>query len=250
MVNISLINRIINTINYYYHSKKSLLIFLLILIGVLIPSFSGNVGLNVWHRFYNIVTSKIFNVLLSFAMLYNIFIIVNEKTNYNLLIRLKNKRNIIKKYIVDIVICTLYLCIISLIVTMAGAIVFSRGDFKIIAHNEYNISILLYIIAQYIKLILFHTILNITIYLICCRYKKSIIKIFGIINSLIYFVIDVEIINLGYYVIMIFPQILLINPIFSSFGFEIIFSVIEFVLLIMLLMFLYNKNINERGDYL
>lgn len=245
-----MITRINNTINNYYHTKKSLLVFLLILVGVLIPTFSGNVGSNMWYRFNSIFTSKIFNVLISLAMLYNIFIIINTKNNYNLLIRFKNSKNIIKNYIIDIIICTLYLCFISLIVTLSGSIIFSWGNFQIITHIGYDISILIYVIVQYVKFIFFHLVVNIIIYLICLKYKKEFIKIIGIINILIYFVINTDIINFGYYILIFFPQILLIGPIFSSFKFDIIFSTFEFVLLIMLLIFLYNKNINERGDYL
>ena len=89
MVKLSL--KINSIIDFYYNSKKSLFIFLLLLIGVMIPSFSGNVPSNIWLRFNYILSSKIFNYFISIASFIFVLNYLEKSNNYFFIVRFNNR---------------------------------------------------------------------------------------------------------------------------------------------------------------
>ncbi len=210
-------------INHQFEKKETLLIFLLILIGVILPSFSGSYTTNIWYRLHKILTNPFFNALFFIAIGLNIIYASNNllKNNY-ILNRLGDFKKIVKKNIKDITILTIFLILIATILASAGAIAFSFGDYNIINHETYLIPLPLYSLWHILKLIIISVLVNKTIYLLLILWKKIGAFILIIIINLIFFTpINTNFLYHTY----------ILNNNFTSLNQEIIFFIIEIIAL-------------------
>ena len=111
MKKISLFNfkEIFSKINYQFNNKKCLLIFLLLFIGVLLPTLSGSESYNFWSKLYNILNNPVYNMLLFISIGINMIYLIGEMmNNYMIILRCENLNKIIKNFINDVVIFTIY----------------------------------------------------------------------------------------------------------------------------------------------
>lgn len=250
MVKLSL--KINSIIDFYYNSKKSLFIFLLLLIGVMIPSFSGNVPSNIWLRFNYILSSKIFNYFISIASFIFVLNYLEKSNNYFFIVRFNNKKKILLKNIKEVIICSLYFCILSILLVLSGAIVFCKGNFEIIIYEKFNISIIYYLIFKIIYFLIYYIGYNLIFYLLILSKKNNyyIICCILFINAFIYFIFN-DNVNLYFNSFwVLFPQLMLIFDLFSTFDLSILFFFFESIILLFIIIYLYYKNAKNMGDYL
>ena len=180
MKKISLFNfkEIFSKINYQFNNKKCLLIFLLLFIGVLLPTLSGSESYNFWSKLYNILNNPVYNMLLFISIGINMIYLIGEMmNNYMIILRCENLNKIIKKFINDVVIFTIYLIFVSFIMAIAGSIIFSFGDMKMINHPIYNIPMIVYIMFFLLRSIMIASIVNSIIFIIYIAFNKIIITI-------------------------------------------------------------------------
>ena len=136
-------------INSFVSKKKSLIIFLLLLIGVFVPGFSGTNYLNFWDRLITIITNPFFNFMLFISVGYGLIMMLGDNFNcYNIVLRYKDYKSMINDYAKDVVCYSIYLTIISFLLAIAGAIVLSFGNYQMISYLYYDIPVIYYIIIQ------------------------------------------------------------------------------------------------------
>ena len=121
-------NKYILKINQQFNQRKSMLYFLLILAGTIFPSISGSNYFNFWYRLYHILSSPTFNAFLYLAISLNfIYYIGDAFKNYQLINRYASYLEVVKYFLEDMIIFTIYLLFIALIVSIGGAFIFCLG---------------------------------------------------------------------------------------------------------------------------
>ena len=103
-------NKYILKINQQFNQRKSMLYFLLILLGTIFPSISGSNYFNFWYRLYHILSSPTFNAFLYLAISLNfIYYIGDTFKNYQLINRYASYLEVVKYFLEDMIIFTIYL---------------------------------------------------------------------------------------------------------------------------------------------
>lgn len=222
-------------INYLLEKKSNLLVFLLILIGVLIPTLSGSMTTNFWYRLFSILNSPFYNFMLFIATGLNVIHISGELSkSYNIVNRYANYKILIKKFIHDIVVTTIILSIVGFILSISGAVIFSFGNISMIEHNIYGIPIIIYIVFYIIRGCIFACIVNSIIYLLSLLINKiGAIIIVLLLNSPFMIISKIFIIEHFYNMPLLYHYYYLSIE-YSTFLLEIICSVLELFLLIII----------------
>lgn len=162
-----------SSISYYFTNKKNKLVYLILLIGVLVPAFSGSSTTNFWFRLYNIFGSSF--LWFSFFLAVGISSLNSFELyfkNYNIYNRYSDFKSLVKKYILDISMFTTILYVSLLIFSIAGALMFSYNNFTTYLYQEYNINIVIYIIFKIITNYIFSILVNIIVYSLPFVLKK------------------------------------------------------------------------------
>jgi hypothetical protein len=172
--------------NSFFEKRSSLLIFLLLVLGVLIPTLSGSPTYNFWYKLFTILTSPFFNMMFFLAIGINVIYISSEfSKSYNIINRYTSYRKLVKNFIGDIVFTTIILLLVASILSIAGAVLLSFGDLSMINHPYYNIPMLFYIIFYIVRSCIFACIINAVVYQLLIILKDfATIILFLIINSL------------------------------------------------------------------
>lgn len=254
MKKISLFNfkEIFSKINYQFNNKKCLLIFLLLFIGVLLPTLSGSESYNFWSKLYNILNNPVYNMLFFISIGINMIYLIGEMmNNYMIILRCENLNKIIKKFINDVVIFTIYLIFVSFIMAIAGSIIFSFGDMKMINHPIYNIPMIVYIMFFLLRSIMIASIVNSIIFIIYIAFNKIIITIIILINSSYFLLNAIDSIAIEHFYnmhLLFHNYYTSIN--YSSFFLEIIISVLEILFLIIIEKVLFKIVTNKKRDFI
>ena len=62
---------IVNKLNSYLVKKQAFLIFLLLIVGVVVPTFSSTIIVNFWYCLYRIFVNSMFNFFFCIALGFN-----------------------------------------------------------------------------------------------------------------------------------------------------------------------------------
>ena len=215
-------------LNSFFSKKNNILIYLIIFIGVLIPSLSPSFDTNIWNRLLSILNNPFFNCMYFFAIGLNVMYMVKENSkSFNFIIRFNNYHNLIKSFIKDIIIYTIFLYFISFILSFAGSILFSLDNFSMVDYFDYSFPVIIYIIFFAIRSIMISCLLNIIIYLLTLNRGKILSTIILTINSSLFLVLpqNYKIIN-HFYDLHIFPQYYYMYNSYSTFMLETICTII------------------------
>lgn len=246
---ISSMNLKIKQYNSYFERKNSLLVFLLILLGVLIPTLSGTPTNNFWYRLNAIMTDNFYNMMLFISIGINTIYYSNELTkNMNAIVRYKDYRDLVGKFIQDIFWVTIYLYVIGFLVAIAGAILFCFGDFSILNHQYYNISLPIYIFILFLRGCILNLIINSIIYLILIYFNKYISTTIILILGGLYFTVPAHAMVTHFYNMPLIYHYYFIGTIFSSIILEVVCSLIEIFILYMLYKILFNIATCKKRD--
>ncbi len=173
-------------INHYLDKKNGLLVFLLIFLGVLVPSLSGMSSTNFWQRWYSIVFSPFFNMMYFLSVWINVVYMLNEMSqSYYVISRSRNYIQAVKKYALNIVAVSFVIALVAIVLSIAGAISFCYGDTQMISHPYYSLDMLFYMLLYMVRFILFSCIINVIIYLVfLCTNKICRLFVILILDSL------------------------------------------------------------------
>lgn len=233
------VNNFINRIkryNSYFEKKTSLIIFLLIVLSVIVPAFSGTPTNNFWYRLYMIKTDLFHNMILFVAIGINTIYYSKELTkSTNVICRWDNYKSLINYFIKDIICITIYVYIISLVLAVAGSVILCFNDFSIMNYLYYDISLPLYIIFYMIRGCIIHIIINIIIYLILILVNKYFSYIIILILSILFLILPFhESVNHFYNMPILFHYYFS-TTVFNSFLLEFVCTIIEIFILIIIL---------------
>lgn len=236
-------------LNYYFQKKNSLLIFLLILVGVILPTVSGSVGISFFEKLYRIITNQFFNMFFILACGLGIIYIKNEYTkSYNFISRTKDYKQLIKDFIKDIVLVTSFLYCIAIVLSVAGACIFCFGNYEFVTHPTYDFNIIFYLVFFLIRSIVISSIINIIIYLFSCIFKNKISLFLILFSSVIFTNLVPAKVVYHFYDMNILYHYYFLSVEYSSFWVEIICSSLEILLLLMLGNFIYKIIISKKRD--
>lgn len=239
------------TLNAYLNDKNNLIVFLIILIGVLVPLFSGHLEYNFWINLLNILSSPtciLFLFIASFINIYKYFKFYSIKFN------LVGRFNSIKEYIVyfykDIFIMSIYLYIIFIILSIAGSILLSFNNFNIISYSYYNITITTYLLILIIREFIIFILLNITMYYVIYFNNKYISFITLIMFILMFYCSCYkDIISNIFDMYLLFPYYFQVIE-YQSILLEVFCSIIQIFILIVLNKIIFNYIIRKKRDIL
>lgn len=237
------------TLNKYIDKNSNLLIFLLCLLGVLIPALSGRAGTNMWEKYSLILTSSFFNTMFSLALLI-IMITVSQKlsTNYFYISRYSKYSFLIKTNIKALIIITIMTYMISQILILGGAVLFSFGNNSLIADPNYKIPIVMYILFQIIKGTVFYCFIATIMYLLSILLKKRASQILIVLLSLLYFILpEIERVEHFYQLPWLYHYYL-VNVKYTTLFVECICSVLYGFILYGFIKLLYKKAISNKRD--
>lgn len=246
------IKQLFSKIDFHFSKKKNLLIFLLLFIGVILPTLSGSESFNFWNKLYNILNNPVYNMLLFISIGINSIYMASEyMKNYNILSRYQNIKIATKQCIKDIIIFTSYLIIISFIIAVAGAVIFSFGDLKMINHQIYNFPIIFYILFFLFRSIIMASIINSIIYLLFLKFDNVITIIIILVNSSLFFLLPGDLSIIDHFYEMHFLYYNYYNIVnYSSFLLEIVVSMIEIIILISINKLLFELLTNKKRDFI
>lgn len=239
-------------IDFHFSKKKNLLIFLLLFIGVLIPTLSGSESFNFWHKLYNILNNPIYNMLLFVSIGINsIYMISDCMKNYIIISRYQNIKKITKQFLKHIAMFTTYLIIISFIIAISGAVIFSFGDLKMINHPIYDFPIVIYIGFFLIRSIAIACIINSIIYLLFLKFGDIITTVIVLINSSLFLFSPGGLTNIDHFYkmnLLYYNYYSIVN--YNSFLLEIIVSFIEIIILIATIQLFLKILNNKKRDFI
>ena len=226
----------ISRFNYHFDKKQNLFIFLLLCLGTIIPTVSGCPDNNFWHRLFAILTNHVFNTMLFIAIGLNVIYMASEfSKSYNIVSRFDNYKKIVMNFMQNIIIYTIYLTIVSLILAIAGATLFSFGDFSMIKHPIYKMPMIYYILFYVVRSCVLSSIINVILYLVLIIFKNIMTTIVLISNSLLFLVISLDFSYISHFYNMpILPHYYYTSISYSSFILEFMCTTIELLLLIIL----------------
>ena len=236
--------------NYFFEKKSSLLIFLLLVLGLLIPTFSGSPTQNFWYKLFAILTSPFFNMMFFVPIGINVIYISSEfSKSYNIINRHPSYKRLINYFTGDIVNTTIILFIVALVLSIAGAVLLSFGDFSMINHPYYNIPIVFYIIFYLIRSCIFACVINAMIYqLLIVMNEYATIIFFLIVNSL-FMILPSGVFEISHF----YHMHLLYHYYFSSIQYsslilEAICSLLEFLLLLLVYKLIFKMVTFKKRD--
>ncbi len=243
---------IFSKINFQFSKKNSILIFLLLFIGVLLPTLSGSSSFNFWNKLYNILNNPIYNMLLFISIGVNVIYFISDMINNHMIVsRYNNYKKVIKIFLRYIAIFTIYLMLVSFIMAIAGAIIFSFGDFKMINHSVYDIPIIIYILFFLIRSIIIACIINSIIYLLSLLLNKFIMTIIILLNGSIFFLISYDMSFIEHFYDMHLLYHYYYNSInYGSIFLELIVSIIQILLLIIISKIIFGLVTRKKRDLL
>lgn len=237
-------------LNYFFNKKSNLFVFLLIFLGAVLSTLSGSLSYNFWYKLFDILNNPIFNMLFFISIGLNVIYMMSEfSKSYLIVSRYKNFPQMIKKIAKDISIYTLYLYIISLIIAISGAIIFSFGNFNMINHPFYDIPIIFYIIFYIIRNAIIICIINLIIYLLLILFKKIFATFIIMLNSVFFFILFTDSSNiLHFYNIKIIYHYYFTSIRYSSFLLEIVCSFFEIFVLAFIYKIFYKYIVSKKRD--
>ena len=180
----------ITKLNYFFSKKSNIIIFLLLLLGVLIPTLSGSSDTNLWKKLFSIISNPFFNSMYFISIGLNVIYMTSEHSkNYNIISRYKSYHNMVYDFINDIIVYTVYLAIISLILAISGAILLSFGNISMVSHPDYSIPLIIYIVIFFIRNTILSCLINIFLYLLFLRIGKYLTTLIVLLNSSLFFLL-------------------------------------------------------------
>lgn len=246
------IKEVLLKINYQFNKKKYLLIFLLLLLGVLLPTLSGTKSYNFWNRLYNILNNPVYNMMLFISVGINLIYLAGDmKSNYMIISRYGDLKLINKKFIEDIIIFTVYLIFISFILAIASSVLFSFGDIKMINHPLYDIPMVIYILFFFLRSIILASIVNSIIFLVYTLFNKIITIIIVLINSSYFMINNVSSSSIAHFYnmhLLFHNYYTYVN--YNSFFLEIIISIMEIIIMFIINNIIFNIAVRKKSDLL
>lgn len=241
-------NKIIS-LNSYFKKKSNLLIFLILVIGVLVPGLSGSSNYGFFAKLNSILHNPYFNMFFFIATGLNvIYMRSNFSKNYDFIIRCENYSHLIKKFVLQIVIATAILYITSFILACSVSALFCYGNYSFNNHDVYGFNILYYLIFFFVRSILFASIINVIIYLLSCVFKRNVVMFIILLFSALFLLIPSGKVVLHFYDAGLFYHYYFLDVYYISFWLEIISSLLQFILLIIISLLIYNCVIRKKRD--
>lgn len=240
-----------NRIKNHFNRSENLIIFLIILIGVLCPLFSGRFDYNFFVLLNSVFTSPVSIICLFISSVISIYkFIVNDNYLY-ILNRFKGFKAYVLYYFKDVIYSSSYLFIIFVLLGVSGCFLFCFNNFRLVMYSYYNIHLISYLFFLIVREFIIFNILNLVIYFIILfnnKYVSSFMVVCGL--CLFYLVRDYKDIVNGVFNMYISFPCYFMNIEYSSFLTEILCSIIEIFLLIFICFFIYRLLIRKKRDLL
>lgn len=238
-----------NRVDQILTAKDHILIYLVISLGVCIPTVSALSSENFWIRLLNINTTPIYICMFYLSIgLFVVYSVKNYDNEYNILIRNRNLKHMINDSLKVIIFGTIILNIIGFLLTIAGALIFCYNDISIISHPTYNISVVIYMTFFILRGIIISCIINSILYFLYIIFKDYANIILILICSIFTIIPFQSKEILHFYNMPILFQNYYSNIKYSTFYLEILCSIIEILLLVGISKILYYFVIKKKRD--
>lgn len=239
-----------------FNTKIYIVLYITLMLGILVPTFSGATAKNVWVKFLDTISNEwliiatIISIILIINRVYSIYHNVNIIARFN---DLKEFRKEILKTITKNVI--LYLFFVMFI-SFFFSIIISKFNFSTYYYSYYDINLIIYEVFFAIRFIVIVCLVSIILYFVMARFGSVTTIIFSIILmiiNLVYyqmpFLSDAEITSFIKIPFFFISYLKLIE--YSSFWLEICGTLIQLLILIALIIVLdYITTQTEQKDKL
>ncbi|MEE0699386.1 MAG: hypothetical protein U0M66_02190 [Bacilli bacterium] len=243
MISISLLK-----VNQLFKRKNNVLIFLLILMGVALPTLSGSLYYGFFQKLMQILTNSYFNMFFFIASGLNIIYMRSEFTNsYNLVSRISNYKMLIKSFVKDIIVGTVLLYLVSFVLASSGAIIFSFGNHQLFNHPVYGVNVLYYLLFYILRALVFASVVNVIIYLLSNLLKSKLTMVIILVFGIMFMIVPFRNVT-HFYEMSVFYHDYFLSTSYQSFSLEIICSMFEGMLLLFIGNVLYRLLVLKKRD--
>lgn len=239
--------RLIN-VNNYLRNKSSLLIFLLLIMGNLIPLLSGLSG-GFFENLLKVLHNSYFNMFLFLAAglsVINMRSIFSKK--YDFVIRNTNYKKIINDFMIEIILSTIIIYITSFILACAFSVLFCLENYDTFNYSNYNINVLCYLVFLIIKSLLLFCLVNVIIYLLSNVFKKNVTLLLVLIFSLGFLMLSSDKMILNIYDFPLFYHYYFLNTNYVTFILEILCTSLQLIILYVINYLTYKIVIRKKRD--
>ena len=232
--------------NFLSH-KQIALLFYILLIGVIIPTFCGLPSSNFWYRLYSIITDKFYNMLLLVAVMFGtIFLSKSSISSINISTRCCDYKEYILITVKNTIVLEFVLLISGLILSIAGAIVFCFNDFQ--SYSVNGISIIAYIVFIFVRQTIIMCAIGLIMYFLIRSYSKY-ITIPILFAVIIFFILPLPMPSVQhFYQMPLLFYYYLQNIDFNTLWLEILCSFLEIQFLLILDNLAYKFTIRRKKD--
>lgn len=243
------INLSLSKLSNHYQRKSSFLIFLLILMGVALPSLSGSASYNFFEKLARILMNPYFNMLFFIASGVNVIYMRSEFTkSYNLASRVGDYKTLVVTFIKDIVLATAFLYVIAIILACAGAIIFSFGEHAMVTHPVYGFNVIYYLLFFIVRGFIFTSLVNVIIYLVSIAFRNRLTMLIILVCNVYFLIVSSGKSIKHFYQMSLLYHNYFLTGYYASFPLEIICSLFEGVLLLFICTIICRLIISKKRD--
>lgn len=238
----------IDKINYYFSYKYASILFIIMILGVLVPAISVSSIYNYWDRIYFIFNNRLIYSLyflsISSFVFYSVFINIKNPYLFN---RYCKYDRFLKFLFKDFNIVFCFSFLLFLIITFAFAFLASSNDFSFISHFVYDLPLPLYLLFYIVRTFLIMKLINDILCYIFLIYGKRVFYCFIIIFNLYFFLLPLKNKICSILEGLQIPY-LFVSKIYTSFYLELICSIIVITIFLIIKYLLKKLVLKHKND--
>lgn len=236
------------SVNEPLNNQKFLVSVIFLLLGVIIPAVTLQ-EFNFWQNILVIIINPWFHIcfLLGISLMM-INVLKNFSHNYNFLTRYKNYSDVVIDASKQIFISNVIYMGIAFFFVLAFSVIFSFGQFKIIEHSYYNLSMLLYLIVYFLKFFFFYQLLGQIFLHIFMKFNEKIAFFCCIVEILLIFITPSLNVITKFKNLPLFFYSYFNGTFFANFALELTGYFVQLIFLIIIWIIIKNIHLHRRGD--
>lgn len=238
----------ITKINNYFKNKNSLLVFLLLIMGALIPSLSGVSG-GFFDNLLKVLRNSYFNM---FFFLASGLSVINMRSvfsrDYDFVIRNTNYKALIKGFIIEITLSTMVIYITAFILASAFSALFCEGNYTVYNYLDYGFNVFYYLAFLLVKSLVLASLVNVITFLLSNLFKKNLTLLLVLFNSLLFIVISGNKLVFSLYDFPVLYHYYFLGTNYNTFILEILCFGLQFIILCFISRLAYNLVTRKKRD--
>lgn len=234
----------------FYNEKRNLFLYLIVVIACLCGGLSGNLKFSFCLNYYTSITQWISLSLLSLTFGLNIYSLIYKTNNsYEIILRFKSYKEVIKDQSKKIIFSTIYFLIIyyllSIIIPLfiATSNIGLEGLTMLSSLNEY-----LYLAFIMLRMSIIFLIVNVMLGFLLTFSNKKIYYFAILLNSIMFFLVGVSVEVTHFYNAPLMYYNYLLGIPFNSYILEVVSSVLQVNLLLLIAIGCYKFTLRKKRD--